>query len=319
MPHILVSKKIAEPGIALLRAEPGFTVDVLDADNADAFPEKLAIADGVILFFQPLKEADIAAAPNLKVVSRHGVGYDSVDVGALEARCIPLTITVSANAVSVAEHAISLLLAVARRAPALDRDVRAGSWSANARAPMFELAGKRALIVGAGRIGTAVAKRLRAFDVQVEAYDPALPDGATLDPAMHRVDDLAASLAQVDIVSLHMPLTAATHHSIDPMAMKQGAILINTSRGGLVHEGALVEALNSGRLLGAGLDVFESEPLSGGHPLCALDNVILSPHVSSLTDGGLRRMSLESAKNVIDYFRGELDPAVVVNKRVLTA
>jgi D-3-phosphoglycerate dehydrogenase len=319
MPHILVSRKIADPGIALLRAEPGFTVDLLDAASNGQFRARLAGADGVILFFQPLKAADIAAAAQLKVVSRHGVGYDSVDVSALDERRIPLTITPGANAVAVAEHAISLLLAVARRSIAFDRDARQGRWSANATAPMFELAGKRALIVGAGRIGSAVARRLCAFDVQVQAYDPALPKDAVLGQGIERVEDLSHALAHADIVSLHMPLTAQTRHSINPLAMKRGAILINTSHGGVVDENALIEGLGSGHLLGAGLDVFETEPLGPKHPLYALDNAVLSPHISSLTDGGLRRMSLEAAQNVIDYFRGTLDPAVVVNKQALAA
>ncbi|TEA79973.1 hydroxyacid dehydrogenase [Allopusillimonas ginsengisoli] len=319
MPHILVSRKIAEPGIALLRAEPSFTIDVLDASCSAQFTDRLANADGVILCFQPLRTADIAVATQLKVVSRHGVGYDSVDVTALDERRIPLTITPDANAVSVAEHALSLLLAVARRTSFFDLEVRKGNWSTNATMPMFELAGKRALIVGAGRIGTATAHRLRAFDMQVQAYDPALPDSATLMSGVQRVEHLSDALAQADVVSLHLPLTEQTRHSINPLAMKQGSVLINTSRGPVVDEAALVQALKNGHLLGAGLDVFESEPLCAEHPLVGLGNVVLSPHISSLTDGSLRRMALEAAQNVIDYFRDSLDPAVVVNKQVLAS
>src|SRR5690606_20964043 len=223
MPHILVSRKIAEPGIALLRDEPGFTVDLLASPSSDQFTDRLTNADGVILCFQPLIASDIAAAAKLKVVSRHGVGYDSVDVIALDERRIPLTITPDANAVSVAEHAVSLLLAVARRTSFFDLEVRKGNWSTNASTPMFELAGKRALIVGAGRIGTATAHRLRAFDMQVQAYDPALPETATLMSGIQRVEHLSDALAQADVVSLHMPLTEQTRHSINPLAMKQGA------------------------------------------------------------------------------------------------
>ncbi|MBB5216147.1 hydroxyacid dehydrogenase [Parapusillimonas granuli] len=317
MPHILVSKKIADPGIALLRAREGFTVDVLENPGPGDFTGRLADADGVILFFQPLRAADIAGAPKLKVVSRHGVGYDSVDVAELDKRGIPLTITAGANAVAVAEHALSLLLAVARRSVSFDKDVRAGLWSRNASVPIFELYEKRALIVGAGRIGKAVAQRLRAFGMHVAAYDPALPAGSAVGDGIERVPDLDEALARADVVSLHMPLTPDTRNSIDPRRMKQGAILINTARGGVIDEGGLIDALKSGHILGAGLDVFETEPLAADHPLCRVDNVVLSPHISALTDGGLRRMSLEAAQNVIDCFDGTLDPGMVVNKQVL--
>ena len=317
MPHILVSKKIADPGIALLRAREGFTVDVLENPGPGDFTGRLADADGVILFFQPLRAADIAGAPKLKVVSRHGVGYDSVDVAELDKRGIPLTITAGANAVAVAEHALSLLLAVARRSVSFDKDVRAGLWSRNASVPIFELYEKRALIVGAGRIGKAVAQRLRAFGMHVAAYDPALPAGSAVGDGIERVPDLDEALARADVVSLHMPLTPDTRNSIDPRRMKQGAILINTARGGVIDEGGLIDALKSGHILGAGLDVFETEPLAADHPLCRVDNVVLSPHISALTDCGLRRMSLEAAQNVIDCFDGTLDPGMVVNKQVL--
>lgn len=319
MPHILVSKKIADPGIELLRAQDDFTVEVLDDYTQEQFADSLAGSDGVILFFQPLKAAAIAGAPRLKVVSRHGVGYDSVDVATLDERNIPLTITPGANAVAVAEHAISLLLAVARRSASFDIDVRAGIWSRKPITPMFELSGKRALIVGAGRIGTATAQRLRAFDMDVQAYDPALPDDAVIGGGLERVRDLHKALAQADVVSLHVPLTTATRNLIDPRQMKLGSILINTARGGVINEAGLLEALESGHILGAGVDVFEVEPLPAEHPLCLLENVVLSPHISALTDGGLHRMSLEAAQNVIDYFRGSLKPEVVVTKRVLAA
>ncbi len=319
MPNILVSKKIADPGIALLRAQEGFTVDVLENHTPERFTERLAGADGVILFFQPLRAADIARAPRLKVVSRHGVGYDSVDVAALDARSIPLTITAGANAVAVAEHAVALLLAVARQTLSFDRDVRAGDWLKHATSPLFELSGKRALIVGGGRIGRATLQRLRAFDMHIDVHDPALPQDSVFGEGVERAQDLREALERADVVSLHMPLTAETRGSIDPRRMKRGAILVNTSRGGVVDESGLVEALDSGHLLGAGLDVFETEPMAQDHPLCLRKNVVLSPHIASLTDGGLHRMSLEAAQNVIDYFSGSLNPAVVVNRQVLTA
>lgn len=319
MPHVLISKRISHHGIELLQSQPGYTVGVLDEPSDALFTERLAMADAVILFFQPLTRAHIAAAPKLRVVSRHGVGYDAVDVPSLNKRAIPLTITPGANATAVAEHAVSLLFAAARRTVSYDRDVRKGLWSRNSGTPMLELSGKRALIVGAGRIGQATAQRLLAFDVEVSVYDPLLPHDHILDHRLHRAHDLPSALAVADFVSLHMPLTDETRKSIDARRMKQGSVLVNTSRGGVVDEEALVAALASGHLAGAGLDVYEYEPLAADHPLLAFDNAVLSPHVSSLTDGGLRRMSVEAAQNVIDFFNGSLRPLAVVNKEAVAA
>ncbi len=319
MPHILISKRISHYGVELLQSQPGYTIDVLDDASDAIFTASLARADAVILFFQPLNSVHIAAAPKLRVVSRHGVGYDAVDVQALNERAIPLTITPGANTTAVAEHAISLLFAAARRSVRYDRDVRQGAWSKNLGPPMLELSGKQALVVGAGRIGLATAQRLLAFDMTVSVYDPMLPHDQDMATGLKRVHDLQSALAEADFVTLHMPLTDETHKSIDPRRMKQGAILVNTSRGGVVDEEALVAALQSGHLAGAGLDVFEKEPLAVDHPLLACDNAVLSPHMAALTDGGLRRMSLEAAQNVIDYFNGNLKPSVVVNKKALAA
>ncbi len=319
MPHVLISKRISSYGIDLLQSQPGYTVDALEDASDATFMEKLPLADAVILFFQPLTRAHIAAASKLRMVSRHGVGYDAVDLSALNERRIPLSITVGANATAVAEHAVSLLIAVARRTVSYDRDVREGRWSKNANMPMLELSGKHVLIVGAGRIGLATAQRLLAFDMQVSVFDPLLSQDYSLDSRINRLDDLDAALASADFVSLHMPLNEATRKVIDPRRMKSGAVLVNTSRGGVVDEHALVSALGSGHLAGAGLDVYETEPLSVGHPLTAFDNVVLSPHVSSLTDGGLRRMSLEAAQNVVDYFNGVVNARAIVNNDAISS
>ncbi len=319
MPHVLISKRISSYGIDLLQSQPGYTVDALEDASDATFMEKLPLADAVILFFQPLTRAHVAAASKLRMVSRHGVGYDAVDLSALNERRIPLSITVGANATAVAEHAVSLLIAVARRTVSYDRDVREGRWSKNANMPMLELSGKHVLIVGAGRIGLATAQRLLAFDMQVSVFDPLLSQDYSLDSRINRLDDLDAALASADFVSLHMPLNEATRKVIDPRRMKSGAVLVNTSRGGVVDEHALVSALGSGHLAGAGLDVYETEPLSVGHPLTAFDNVVLSPHVSSLTDGGLRRMSLEAAQNVVDYFNDVVNARAIVNNDAISS
>ena len=246
------------------------------------------------------------------------VGYDSVDLSALDDRRIPLAITIDANAISVAEHAMSLLLAVAHRTVGFDADARQGRWQTGAGQPMWELAGKKALIVGAGRIGRAMAHRLTAFGMDVCVFDPGLPAAVALPLGWRRSEDLNAALGEADVVSLHLPLGDASYHLIDPLACKRGAVLVNTARGSIVHEGRLCEALQKGHLTGAGLDVFETEPLTTANPLLAFPNVVLSPHISSLTDAGMHRMASECADHVIGFFGLGLSNAAVVNPQVLS-
>lgn len=317
MPCILIAKAIHESGLAKLRATPGLTLDVLLAPTPEEFNTHLQHADAVILRYQPLRQVQIDAAPRLKLVVRHGVGYDSVDLAALDARRIPLAITVDANAISVAEHAMSLLLAVAHRTVAFDTDVREGRWQAGAAQPMWELAGKKALVVGAGRIGRTLAHRLMAFGMDVCVFDPGLPAAVALPIGLRRSEDLAAALGEADVVSLHLPLSETTCRLIDPLACKFGAILVNTARGPVLQEDRLCEALRCGHLKGAGLDVFEEEPLRTSSPLRSFSNVVLSPHIASLTDAGIQRMANECADHVIAFFGPGIARAAVVNPQVL--
>ncbi len=209
--------------------------------------------------------------------------------------------------------ALALLLAVARRVIGHDAGVRAGQWQAALRGPMFELAGKTALIVGAGRIGRATAQRLRAFDMRVLAYDPFLPADAALPQGIEIRTDLAAALAEADVVSLHLPLTDATRGLIDPLALKRGAIVVNTARGGLLDPTRLLAALESGHLTGAGLDVFDPEPPGAADALLRRPEVVLSPHAASLTDASIERMATECATNIIDFFEGRPPRDSIVN------
>lgn len=317
MPHILIAKPIHESGLAKLRTTPGLTLDVLSAPTPEEFNDHLRHADAVILRYQPLRKSQIDAAPRLKIVVRHGVGFDTVDVPALNARRIPLAITIDANALSVAEHAISLLLAVAHRTVAFDADARQGRWQAGATQPMWELAGKKALVVGAGRIGRAMAHHLMALGMDVCVFDPGLPTSAVLPVGLRRSTDLTAALGEADAVSLHLPLSEATYRLVDPLACKRGAILVNTARGSVVHEPRLCEALQNGHLTGAGLDVFEAEPLTASNPLRVFPNVVLSPHIASLTDAGMQRMAIECADHVTNFFGAGITRGAVVNPQIL--
>jgi D-3-phosphoglycerate dehydrogenase / 2-oxoglutarate reductase len=259
-------------------------------------------------------------APELRIVARHGVGYDAVDVPALTARGIPLTVTPDANAVSVAEHAMMLLLSVARRVKDYDAATRALDWGPRASLPTFDLAERTLLVVGFGRIGARTARLAAAFGMRVLAYDPYVPGNTIKGAGFTPAKTLAAGLAEADAVTLHCPSNEETRRLVDKqfvVSMKRGAVLVNTARGTLVDEEALAAGLRSGQVAAAGLDVFWDEPLKEGMPLRDLPNVVMTPHSAAATEEGVRRMSLSCADSVIAAFEGRLDPDVVINKEVL--
>ena len=272
-------------------------------------------ATGVLLRTAEFRRADMDLAPNLRIIARHGAGYDTVDVDAATERGIPVTITGAANAGSVAEHVFALLFAVARNVTAADRAVRDGRWSA-ARG-MFtgtELAGRTLGLLGCGRIGLRVAAIATAFGLAVVASDPALSaaDADALTLRLTEKDDL---LRTSDIVSLHLPLTPVTSQIIDREALaniRKGAILINTARGGLIDEVALLECLDTGHLAGAGLDVLATEPPTADDPLLAHPRTVISPHIGGQTHEALRRVAMDAAQSILAVYRGEI-PANAVN------
>ncbi|RKJ99594.1 NAD(P)-dependent oxidoreductase [Alicycliphilus denitrificans] len=314
MPHLLIARTVHEDGLQLLRERSDWTFTCLDDAADPEFAEHLPHADAVVLRYRSLGRAHVERAPRLRCISRHGVGYDSVDTQALRERGITLTITPDANASAVAEHAMALLLSVARRIPQCHASVAAGLWAQGiGPQPFFELEGKRALVVGAGRIGRAMAVRLQGFGMAVEFFDPFLPAGATLPAGCSRAEALEPALARADVVSLHVPATQATRGLVDPLACRRGAILINTARGGVVDADRLLAALRTGHLYGAGTDVFDTEPVPAGHPLLAEPALVATPHAASLSDGALRRMARESVQNVLDFFDGRLRAAAVVD------
>lgn len=297
---------------AMIREAAGGGCDLLllDRDDDDERLAKLAGADAAIVAATPLRRHLIEGAPRLAFVHHQGVGYqDTVDVRALAERGIPLALTPGGTTVGVAEHTVLLILAALRRLPFADAELRQGRFHINALRPVSrELKGRVVGLVGAGRIGQAVAERLRPFGVRIVYFDPAgVP--AAIETALglegRAFGDL---LGEADIVSLHLPLTAETRRLIDAAAiarMKPGAFLVNTARGGLVDEAALVEALTSGRLAGAALDVFDPEPPRPGHPLYGLPNVVLTPHISAGTrDAFMEKMAAIFA-NLGRFWRGE--------------
>jgi len=315
MPHILIAGKLHPAGIERLRRAEGFTHTLVDEVSLESYRPHMATADAVVLRTQPMPAEVIAAAPQLQIVSRHGVGYDAVDVAALNARRIPLAIVGDVNSRAVAEHTLMLMLAVARRAAAHDRAVRDGEWNVRNRFETVELDGKSLLLVGFGRIGRRVAELARAFGMTIVAYDPFVKPEVMAKHGVRPAADLVKALGDADYVSLHMPgsTAGAVIFEEEINAMKPGAILINAARGGLVDEVLLDRALRDGRLGGAGLDVLKAEPPAPDHPLLTNDRVLLSPHAAGLTAECAARMAVASVQNVLDHFAGKLDPALVVN------
>lgn len=319
MPHLLIAGKLHPSGLALLDRAPGVSFDYVEDISEASYQPHLARAEGLVIRTQPLSAASIARAPGLRVVSRHGVGYDAVDVAALSARAIPLCIVGDVNSAGVAEHAMMLILAASHRLIAADRAVRQGPWGWRNGLQTHEVAGKRLLIVGFGRIGRRLAALARAFGVEVWAHDPFVPQDAWPDTLVRRVSDLPAALPQVDIVSLHVPRAERAVLGAGELAlMRRSAIVVNTARGGLVDEVALAQALKAGLLGGAGIEVFSAEPPFPDHPLFGLDNAVLTPHNAALTVECAERMAVASVQNALDFFQGRLDPSLIVNRTALT-
>jgi D-3-phosphoglycerate dehydrogenase len=273
----------------------------------------LADVEGAILGLDLVDAEALSAATRLRVISRYGVGVDSVDIPAATRRGVVVTITPGANAISVAELTIALLFSLARSIPYHDRVAKDGKWS---RVSGIELTGATIGLLGLGRIGREVAQRCKALGMRVISYDP-LVSAEQMEAVGCAPCSVEEVLAQSDVVSLHLPLTAETRMIIDAAAltkMKKGAYLINTARGGLVDEEALYEALKAKRLAGAACDVFAQEPPDSGG-LVSLDNFIAAPHIGSATEQTTRRMGLMAAQNALAVLRGER-PEGVMNPEV---
>ncbi|MBZ9994228.1 hydroxyacid dehydrogenase [Mesorhizobium sp. BH1-1-4] len=314
MPHVLVAGRLHPSGIALLDAAPDVTYDYVEDVSEPSYAPLVDRAEGLVLRTQPLSGATVARARKLRIVSRHGVGYDAVDLPSLNSRGIALAIVGDVNSVSVAEHAMMLLLAASKRLVRADRALRDGNWGWRNSLEAQELFGKRLLIIGYGRIGRHLARMAAAFGMEVRAHDPLLyqkgwPAGSVISQG-----DLAQGLAWADAVSVNVPKADEPVIGADEIAvMKRGAILINTARGGVVDEAALGVALRDGRIGAAGLDVFDDEPPALEHALFGLDQVILTPHIAGLTAECGERMAISSVQNVLDFFAGKIDRSLVVN------
>lgn len=317
MPHVLIAGKLHPAGIALIKSS-NVSYDYVEEVSEAAYVALLPKADALVIRTQPLTATTIATAPNLRIVSRHGVGYDAVDVPALNARKIPLTIVGDVNSVAVAEQAMMLLLAAAKRCFVADRSVRSGDWNWRNKLAATELSGKNLLIIGYGRIGRRLAALAAPFGMTVKAHDPWLDKAGWPAGAATSAPDLDAAFGWADAISINAPKTEKPLVDTASIArMRRGVIIVNTARGSIIDEPALTAALRDGRVGAAGLDVFEAEPPAKDNPLFALDNVVLSPHIAGLSVESAERMAISCVENVLAFFAGKLDPALIVNRESL--
>ena len=266
-----------------------------------------------------LDRTAMQAASDLRVLGNHGIGTDPVDVAYAGEIGLPIIFTPYGNVQSVAELALSQMLAIARRTREADRAVRSGDYDYRYSRDFIELQGKTLAVIGFGRIGRRTAEVAKgAFGMRVVVYDPYLPADVVAAAGAEKGEDLAAVLGAADVVSLHLQLTPETRNILDRerlAQMKPGAMLVNTARGALVDPDALVDALQSGHLRGAAMDVFEVEPLPLDHPFAKEDRLILSPHIGGATEECLERTAMQTAEQVVDVLEGR-KPAHLVNPDV---
>lgn len=318
MKKLLIIQPVHDKAMEVLKDRPDITAELIMDDSEENLLRHIADADAMTVRMTELSERLLSAAPRLKVISRHGVGYDNIPVDFCTSRGIPVTLVGPVNSISVAEHTLFLMLSVARLGVEMDSAVREGRFSARGKVRYVELYGKTLLVIGYGNIGRRVAERAKAIGLNICVYDPHLT--GSLDDGMTFIEDLDDGLRRADVITLHVPLTAETKGMIGARELSllpPKAIVLNASRGGLLDEAALLEAVRSGALHGAGLDTFEQEPLPGDSPLIGEKRIVLSPHSASLTEETLIAMGMKTIENALAGIDGSLDPDLVVNRQVL--
>jgi len=316
MYNIAIIEEIHKDGLDILDKNPNYKFELIKDASQENLIKKLPAFDACTLRVSKLDEKILSHCPNLKAISRHGVGYDNVDLNYIKNNNISLLITATANAVAVAEHVISMFLSISKSTKIYDQDVRDGKFKINAnKIQTFELLNKNILIAGFGRIGKKLISRCLSFDTNVYVYDPYVDENIIKKYGGKKVDSINDALKIADYVSLHMPLTKETKDLINYSTfkeMKNNSIIVNTARGGIINENDLNKALNEGLIFGAGLDVFSKEPIEDDNPLLKNNKVILSPHSATFTDECTSRMGTETTKNIIDFFENKLDKSMIV-------
>ncbi|AXC50506.1 hydroxyacid dehydrogenase [Paracoccus suum] len=319
---LITGPDLVAPAVDLLTSAGLTPVYVPPYTGGEGLTEIVRAADpvGIISRMGRLDAATMDCAPSLQVISKHGVGVDNIDLAAAGERGIPVLMATGANALSVAEHAIALLLAVGKRLVPLDRGLREGRWE-KAGFKGREIAGSTLGLVAFGAIARHTARIAQALGMTVIAYDPFCPAEAMEAAGVRRVHDVDALVTEADVISLHSPLTDATRNLIDARRlamMKPDAIIVNTARGALIDEAALAAALAKGQIAGAGLDSFAQEPPAAEHPFWAEPRLVMTPHVGGVTTAANARVGIEAAQGIIDHLAGrDLPPARIANRAAL--
>lgn len=317
---LVTAAKLAKPGVDLLAKAGARVIYLSDPDSVEEVERLMATepVDAVISRTVQLSARAIASCPTLRVISKHGVGVSNIDVAAATERGIPVYVTPGANAQSVAELTLGLMFAAARRIGWMDRELHEGRWS-RAQDGM-ELHGKTLGLMGFGQVGQRVATVCLALGMKVVAFDPALKDGASPVAGVGILPSIDELLGLSEVLSLHVPLTRHTRNLLGAAqfaAMPRGAILVNTARGEVVDESALIAALQSGQLFAAGLDTMAVEPLPAGSVLASLPNVVLTPHVGGSTQAALAGMASGAARNVLGVLQDmPVDSSACINPQV---
>ena len=298
--------------------------EVFEVGNFEiqSLKESLKNVDGILLRTSKLDKDILQHCDNLKIISRHGVGYDNVDLDFLNKNKIALGITSTSNAASVSEHVMSFFIYLTKNLSLSDRLVKEGNFDKRSQLPdFFELYKKKVLIIGFGRIGKEVAKRCLGFDMEVYVYDPFLDNDSIKKNKCIPIEK-NEGLALADFITIHLPLNENTTNfisEVDLNLMKKNTVLVNTSRGGIVNEDDLYQALKAKKIRGAGMDVYTSEPPEPDHPFFKLDNILLTPHNAALTLECRERMSLEASQNIVYFLKNmnELNKENLINEKYL--
>ena len=313
---ILIIQPIHEAGIKLLMDNSNYEYEIIENLEAQGIKLKISNCDAISIRTAKLSGELINCSKNLKIISRHGVGYDNIDLTASKEKNITLAITATANAVAVAEHVLFMLLNIAKRKSMYDESVKSGNFSNRNKLPKtIEIWNKNILIAGFGRIGQCLIKRCQGFEMNVFVYDPFVSKEVVESLGGKKVENLEDSIKNMDAVSLHVPLNDKTKNLINYnllRKMKKNCIIINAARGGVINETDLDRALNENLIFGAGLDVFEKEPPDQNNPLLKNERVFLSPHTAAFTEECMVRMGKETIQNIIDFFEKKLDKSKTI-------
>ena len=316
MKKILIVQPVHQSGMDLIKNNPNYQVETIDDDSEKNIRSKIIDCDAMSLRTAKISESILDEAKKLKVISRHGVGYDNIDLKKAKEKNIKITITANANAVTVAEHVMFMLLNISKRKDMYDKNVRSGEFNNRNKLPKtIELWKKNILIAGFGRIGRALIKRCLGFEMNVFVYDPYVSEEQIVSLGGKKVEDLTIAVKTMDAISLHVPFNDKTKDLVNYdllKNMKKNCIIINAARGGIINENDLDKALKEDLIFGAGLDVFEKEPPKESNLLLKNDKVFLSPHSASFTEECMVRMGKETIQNIIDFFEEKLDKSKIV-------